>query len=267
MNCEICNKEFLKHVSLSNHISRVHNLKVKEYYDKFIKLDGENECLHCKSTTTFHNLERGYRRYCSYKCLNNSDSVKQKKKNTCLQNFGVDNPNKSEEIKNKKIKTCSDNFGVINPSKSKEIKNKKIQTYLRNYGVSNYSKTPEARLKFRNLLISRIVKKYGSINPRVGISEEKFFVNLKKLIQYPILLNQYLIGYYPDGRIEDLKLIIEFDEPEHFIRDWYKEKDVQKDLDYRVLGYQVYRIKETDWIHDPDLTIKNCIQFIEGISI
>lgn len=159
MNCKICNKEFLKHVSLSNHISRVHKLKVKEYYDKFIKIEGENECLGCGEETTFHNLEKGYRRYCSYKCLNNSDFVKQKKKNTCLYNFGVDNPNKSIEIKNKKINTYLHNFGVTNPSKSKEIKNKKIQTFLKNYGVSNYSKTPEARLKFRNLLINRIIIK------------------------------------------------------------------------------------------------------------
>ncbi len=204
--------------------------------------------------------------------------VKEKKKETCQKKYGVDHYSKTARYKEQIRITCQDRYGVNNVfqtektkektklkcrkkygvdyySQAPEIQHKSRETCTKKYGVDNFSKTFDFRLAARNRLIERIERNHGSINPRIGNHELEFFDLLQSKISYPIIQNKYLIGYYPDGRIEELRIIIEFDEPEHQQRTWYKNRDLQKDSDYKAIGYIVIRIKEVDFLRDKTGTI------------
>ena len=79
-------------------------------------------------------------KYCSNECkleyLKNHKFEKiQKYKETCLKNYGVDNPQKSKIINEKTKQTCLEKYGVDNVWKSDEIKNKIKITNLIKYNV------------------------------------------------------------------------------------------------------------------------------------
>ena len=88
IKCRICNKEYKDRRSIAGHIRQTHKLKSKEYYDKYLKKEGEGIC-ECGKKTKFADLNRGYCKYCSVKCVNNSDSFK--------NNIKTSHLNRSEE--------------------------------------------------------------------------------------------------------------------------------------------------------------------------
>ena len=115
---------------------------------------------------------------CSHKC----GSEKARESN--LEKYGVDNPNKLEDIKNRKRKTNLNKYGVeyimqcdIFKEKSKQtnlekygveytmqsniFKEKSRQTSLEKYGVYHYSKTNEFIDRVKNTNLER----YGVTNP------------------------------------------------------------------------------------------------------
>lgn len=109
MICKICNKEVgLK--GFSTHL-KTHNLSTKEYYDTYLKTDSDGICVVCGKPTAFTGIH-GYKKHCSNRCAQLDPLVIQKKANTCIQKFGVDNPYKSENVKQKIRTTTNNRFGV-----------------------------------------------------------------------------------------------------------------------------------------------------------
>lgn len=78
-----------------------------------------------------------YHAFCSLKCSNSSEAVKQKKTKTTQENFGVDNPSQSSVIKQKKIQTSIAKFGTNYPWQHESVKNLKIANFQKTYGVDN----------------------------------------------------------------------------------------------------------------------------------
>jgi hypothetical protein len=86
----ICEIEGCKYIcksigALSKHIAYNHNLSKKDYYDKFIKEDNDDKCVHCGNPTSFKNLKEGYQNFCSNKCRYEHCGEKQSK--TKLEKF------------------------------------------------------------------------------------------------------------------------------------------------------------------------------------
>ena len=193
--CQICNKECKNFSSLSQHISRIHKLAIKYYYDKYLKKGNEGKCLNCGKDTKFIDINIGYRKFCNLKCSNNCEEIKNKKKQTCLEHHGVENPTQAKEIQEKvkktKLKkygnenynnrekateTCLEKYGVKHNSQTKknkekvkktwsnktdeeinDIQNKKIQTWLKHYGVDHYFKSNE----FKEYIEEYMLEHYG----------------------------------------------------------------------------------------------------------
>jgi hypothetical protein len=128
--------------------------------------------------------------------------MKEKKKQTCLKNLGVENPSQSKEIQEKKKQTCLKNhgveysflskearkkgkqtclknLGVENPSQSKEIQEKKKQTSLKNHGVEHPSQNKEVREKMKQTNLERYGNEYSLQNKEVR--EKMKQTNLKNL--------------------------------------------------------------------------------------
>jgi len=154
---ELCNRECKNITSLSSHIRQFHKIKIKEYYDKFMRKDKEGIC-YCGKETKFNGL-KGYLSFCSTKCSNTHDTTKQKQKTTLSKNygdFGLSHP----DIKKRRITTNQKKYGVNNPSQSNLIKIRKKETYIKHYGVENPNQSKEIREKTKRTCLER----YGKEN-------------------------------------------------------------------------------------------------------
>ena len=98
----------------------------------------------------------------------------------------------------------------------------------------------ETKSKMRKSAIEYIKKTHGDIHPRVGKNEKTILDKLEKKIGYKIDRKFTIDGYFPDGYIHELNLIIEVDE-----RPKTKQKDIEREQIIRkVLDCNFLRIKD-----------------------
>lgn len=123
----------------------------------------------------------------------------------------------------------------------------------------NRKHSRESIRKIREAAIDIVEKQClngAPIFPRVGKNEDSCFQILSELISYPIHRNIKIIGYFPDGVIPELKIIIEFDESFHFNTDGsYLQRDIDRQKDLEDEGYIFYRIKEHEWLSNRETII------------
>lgn len=225
--CEICGNKFKSQLAISCHIANKHHVDLKDYYDKYIKQDGEGICKTCGKPTKFDKMSKGYRRFCCYSCAtkNNetqekmkatniqkygvpnafmADEVKEKMKQTCLERYGVEYASQSEDFQDRVNKTNLEKYNVKRPAQSIVIMEKMKQTCLERYGVDNYRKTAECVDKINDT--KRKNHTFGTSKP-----EKELEVELRKL--FPDLQIQYKSELYPfkcDFYIPSLDLYIEY---------------------------------------------------------
>lgn len=175
MKCEICERKFENYRTLGIHISTTHKMSKQKYYDKFLKRDeNEGKCLECGKETVFITLVKGYRTFCSVKCLNSSQyhikhctetytknyidneenrkELNERTRNTCLERYnGIGLA--SQELTEKYNETMLLKYGYTNPSQVKEIQEKTKQTNIKKYGTENVyaSETIKEKIKETNL--------------------------------------------------------------------------------------------------------------------
>jgi hypothetical protein len=100
------------------------------------------------------------------------------KKITNLEKYGAENPMQSETIKEKLKQTFIKKYGVKNPMQSKEIQEKVELTNLKKYGVKNPMQLTQIREKIKQTNL----KKYGVKNPMQSerIRKKLIQINIKK---------------------------------------------------------------------------------------
>ena len=124
-----------------------------------LKIEKRPVCPVCGGTLKISgNSVNPFFTYCSNKCKANSGIVRQKKKETCLLKYGVDNVSKLEVIKNKKKETCLEHYGVDNPQKYNKIRQKTINTCIVKYGVECSLKYDDTKEKIKQTCLL----KYGT---------------------------------------------------------------------------------------------------------
>jgi len=110
---------------------------------------------YCGNSLKFINMNIGYRKFCSRRCMLDSDEVKNKRKSTCIYKYGVDNPSKNENIKNSVKETNKSKFGHDYPLQSPSILDNIRKKFIEKYGVDNPSKIPEVRIKASKTMVER----------------------------------------------------------------------------------------------------------------
>ena len=53
--CQICKKEFTKR-GLTYHITHIHKITKKDYYDTYLKTENEGLCKYCGNQTKFYKI-------------------------------------------------------------------------------------------------------------------------------------------------------------------------------------------------------------------
>lgn len=137
---------------------------------------------YCGNNLKFISINKGYRDFCSKKCLSNSDLVKEKRKLTCIDKYGVDNPMKDALIKSKLENSIYEKYGVSNISKLDSVKNKKSITNLKKYGVEYNSQ----RYDIKSILSEKMKCRSSQLNNKIK----------ENLIQYLIdKVSKYNISF------------------------------------------------------------------------
>lgn len=95
------------------------------------------KCEVCGNPVKFEGFTKGYRKYCSRKCMNSDPNKKDKVKQTCLQKYGVTAPAKSKAIKDKAKKTLLERYGDENYNNREQAHRTMIEQYG---GIGNASK-------------------------------------------------------------------------------------------------------------------------------
>ena len=146
------------------------------------------KCISCKNSfdSSFRLFIEG-----SFRCKSCVNIIKQtKRKSTCLEKYGVENPAQSPEVKIKSKATCLEKygcefsfqsqviqdkckvtylekFGVENPSQSQAIKDKKIATCLKNFSVENPSQSQAIKDKKIATCLENFNVEYSFQSPEV----------------------------------------------------------------------------------------------------
>ena len=166
-------KKFPKEYKEINNIIFPDNFTFRQKLYHYLKDDCELEfgiCKYCGARTTFKNLKEGYCEYCSKTCaqrhfvqmdkngerkrvcgfaINNN---REKAKQTCLEKYGVENPQQLKSVREKSLKTKHERYGET----CEKIVEKTKQTKRERYGNENYNNLELA--KKTNL------EKYGAEN-------------------------------------------------------------------------------------------------------
>lgn len=184
IKCKICGIECKTIGGLQSHVSQKHKLKSKEYYDKYLKQEGEGVCPICGKETKYSNMLLGYNKYCCRDCAD-KDPQKHKKAQATMQErygddykqeiyvnrprqtkkerYGDENYNNIQQTK-QTLKEC---FGIENVFQLKEVKEKSWQTKCK-----NRPKDPTNREKAKQTTI----KNFGAI----GFASEEINNKIKQ---------------------------------------------------------------------------------------
>jgi hypothetical protein len=115
----------------------------------------------CGNSVKFIDMMKGYREFCSRRCMYDSEKIKNKRKDTCVDKYGVDNPSKVKEVRDKVISTNLDKFGHEWATKSEDIKIIIKDKFIEKYGVDNPSKVKEVRDKVKMTMLDRYGVEYA----------------------------------------------------------------------------------------------------------
>lgn len=180
MQCTICNETFETYEELTRHLVKIHNFKINEVYN-YYNFSTETREATCPICGTKFKLDSrqikkwkegiskgtGCCRKCGRKLMDivfgnpsTWDSVKQKKKETNLKNWGVENVFQAKEIKEQLKKTNLEKYGVEYVMQSSQIKEKSKNTNIKKYGVEHVSQREDIKKK----KIQKSIEKYGVEN-------------------------------------------------------------------------------------------------------
>lgn len=252
--CSICGKEYeVKYGSFSKHL-KTHNLTQKEYYNKYLKKENEDICKNCGKPTKFLSLLLGYRDCCSRACTNilkygvdnpwKSKEIRTKIAETKLDKHGDSTFTNREKAK----ETCRKNFGVDYSFQSEEVKDKIKSSNLDRYGVENIFQLDSVKEKVEKTNL----EKYGAKRPWMSenIQEKSRQVRKNNIINYCtendcILINDLELDY-PSKILDDINVLTYG--RQYFIRN--SDIDLAKELDkkYREEA-KVYNSKYEAEIH------------------
>ena len=150
-------------------------------YNSVVNRSGSYVCQNCSTIKQNRTVKQKYNVF----NISQIESVKEKKKETCLKHFNVENPMQSNDIKENYKNIIYNKYGVDNISQCVDIKNKKEETFLRHFGVDNPMKNYDIKERAK----SSYIEKYGVSNPMqnnmVKNNFKQSFLN-KYGVEYPL---------------------------------------------------------------------------------
>jgi len=159
--CKICQKKSNGYFGLSSHLAKFHKISMQIYYNEFIRSSLNEGICYCGNNTIFSSIRYGYRKYCSNKCAQRSEEVKERIIKINQERYGGPSSSCSKTVREKGKLTCQKHFNCDFVSQSGIVKDKKIQTNRRNRNCDN----PLKDLKIREKIKLTNQERYGGPSP------------------------------------------------------------------------------------------------------
>jgi len=185
--------------------------------------------------------------------------------------YGKNNPASRDDVKEKlRIFANSDKKKLS--LQKQHTTEKRLAFRKRRLGCGNpmfgRKHSLSTRIKIRQKSIEHHCKTYGinknNFIPTLGKNEKSCLDELESLCQFKIERNKNISFIFPDGYIQEINLVIEFDESHHFdIVGNYLDKDLKRQqLLESILQCKFFRIRETEWINNKQSVIQKFLKLI-----
>lgn len=126
----------------------------------------------CGSYTAFNSGTRTWASHCCYKCSNSNTN--DKRRATCQDRYGADNPSRVAKFKRKRTKTTLERLGVENPFQSENVKQQIRLTNMERYGSEAATRSPEVQAKRRATSIDRYGHDHWTKSPAMKAKVNAF---------------------------------------------------------------------------------------------
>lgn len=222
----------------------------ERYYCILNDITERPKCKSCNRDVSFHKYSTGYRKFCSQKCqleYAHSCVTGESYKKMAQTNTGRKRPlGTGRRISEGKLKS---NY-VHSPETRKKMSD---NNWMKGKNKFNDDRIMDLSKKLRVIHTKRY-EELGVV-PSYNIAACKFFDYFNDYLgvsgQHAMNFGEYRIpelGYYLDYYCPELKLIIEWDEKQHFFNGELKEKDVKRQdgIQQQFPNYSFLRIKESD---------------------
>ena len=213
-------------------------------------------CPVCGNRCMFTKFNRGYKLHCSKDCATKDKNTLIKRKETCINRYGVENTFQSNEKKQKIKDTLYKKYGVDHYSKTNDYKEKFKSTCQERYGVDNYSSLSECRCKVKQTCLERYGKESYAQTDMYKISVHK--TSLEKYGVNHFTQSEEYKNHFKDVMIEKYGV-------EHYsqTKEWTHKK--QKKIIYKDISFDssweldVFKYCEDNnipCVYQPDITFK-----------
>ena len=173
LNCSTCTErsmrlhypEFYQYLS-SKYLELSWSEKLYWHYNG---LEDFPRCPVCGNKTRFDGIKRGYREFCSLKCMNSHPNIQERKKQTTLKKYGVEHHMQSKEILEKSKRTVQEKYGVDNVFQSDDIKRKIRNTNIKRYGTVHHLQNSDVKQK---LIATMRSKSIDNDNSLIGYTDK-----------------------------------------------------------------------------------------------
>ena len=173
MKCEICKQDTFPNIrSLSLHIASQHTgTNYKEYYDEYLKKPDEGicKCSTCTNETKFIGITKGYREFCSVRCVSKEKRGKdsgywEQLQKKCEAEHGVKAFSALPEVQQKIKETREKKYGAFH---SKETLEKMKVSTLTSSGVDCVLKDKSRRKEWDDKREIETGFRYSIMDPEV----------------------------------------------------------------------------------------------------
>lgn len=244
--------------------------KIKELYLEENKTKEEVSKL---LNITMHTLSKYFK---TYDIKKSKESIKEKRKQTCLDKYGTDNASKSPIIKQKIKQVNQERYGANAFTATKEGKEKILTTKEHKYGSANYNNIEKNRetklLRYGDPYFSNRKKYIETMNKCYGVDnsfqlKKTLNTNLENLIlakNYNPDFLKYIsdrdasIEFLKDKNYSYFDLAKRFNARYYIIQNWVKRLKLEDYIDYKFKGKSHYEDEITSFIKK-DLNISNVV--------
>jgi hypothetical protein len=153
----------------------------------------KNKCKNPNCEKEFETVPSLIRDFCSKKCSQQYKGIDkswlEKRKQTCLDKYGVDVAFKSKEVQDKYKDTLIKKYGVDNPFHLEEVKEKAKKSITQRYGHEIASKNPDIGKKISNSLKGREIPRENFVD----IKFDKILKYCEEVQLKPLFDKKYLL--------------------------------------------------------------------------
>lgn len=147
--------------NINGRLTKMLDLSTEEFFARYLEIE-RPKCKCCDEWATFDNYNKIFGTYCSNKCATSDKDLINKRNATIKETYGVDNISQLQSIKDKKAETMMSNYGVRTPLEVRQIQ---IKSQLARHNITEFGENQTDYEIYRTLVDKLTAKNDLSVLP------------------------------------------------------------------------------------------------------